>query len=80
MISWDRLALATAADASLGHLLRLIEQGTPRPDSSTDDALRSCCPIHDSLYTEDGILLYQDRVVVPPSLRDSVLQHLHAAH
>ena len=80
MISWDRLARATAADASLGHLLRLVEQGAPRLDSSTDDALGSFRPIYDSLYAEDGVLLYQDRVVVPPSLRDSVLQHLHAAH
>ena len=33
-----------------------------------------------SLYAQEGILLYQDRVVVPPSLRRQVLQHLHAAH
>ena len=33
-----------------------------------------------SLYAEEGVLLYQDRVVVPPSLRRRVLQNLHAAH
>ena len=37
-------------------------------------------PICKSLYAEEGVLLYQDRVVVPPSLRRRVLQNLHAAH
>ena len=32
------------------------------------------------LYVEDGVILYQDRVVVLPTLRRRVLTHLHAAH
>uniref|UniRef100_A0A1A8A0J0 Gypsy retrotransposon integrase-like protein 1 n=1 Tax=Nothobranchius furzeri TaxID=105023 RepID=A0A1A8A0J0_NOTFU len=34
----------------------------------------------ESVYAQDGVLLYCDRVVVPTSLRRAVLQHLHAAH
>ena len=34
----------------------------------------------DSLYITDGVILYQDRVVVPPSLRKVILQGLHSAH
>ena len=77
-ISWSLLADETAADDSLGHLLRLIEGGQPvRHD---DPALTSLKPIIDSLYSEEGVILYQDRVVVPSSLRGQVLQTLHAAH
>ena len=37
-------------------------------------------PICESVYAQEGVLLYQDRVIVPSSLRSRVLQHLHAAH
>ena len=33
-----------------------------------------------AFYVHDGVLLYQDRVVVPSSLRNRILWHLHAAH
>ena len=77
-ISWSLLATKTAADVSLGPLLRSVEQG--KPIASDDPTLTSLRPICKSLYAEEGVLLYQDRVVVPPSLRRRVLQNLHAAH
>ena len=77
-ISWSLLATETAADVSLGPLLRSVEQG--KPISSDDPTLTSLRPICESLYAEEGVLLYQDRVVVPPSLRRRVLQNLHPAH
>ena len=77
-ISWSLLATETAADVSLGPLLRSVEQG--KPIASDDPTLTSLRPICKSLYAEEGVLLYQDRVVVPPSLRRRVLQNLHAAH
>ena len=32
------------------------------------------------LMVSDGVLLYNDRVVIPPALRSKVLEILHAAH
>ena len=78
VISWSLLATETAADVSLGPLLRSVEQG--KPIASDDPTLTSLRPICESLYAEEGVLLYQDRVIVPPSLRRRVLQNLHAAH
>ena len=78
-VSWSLIAQETAADPSLGHLLKLIEQGTQTFDRN-DPALASLRPISASTYAQDGVLLYQDRVVIPASLRRRVLQHLHAAH
>ena len=77
-ISWSFLVTETAADVSLGPLQRSVEQG--KPIARDDPTLRSLRPICKSLYAEEGVLLYQDSVVVPPSLRHRVLQNLHAAH
>ena len=76
-ISWPLIAHETAADTSLSHLLQLTEQGGLHKD---DPALGNLRPICDAVYAQDGVLLYQDRVVVPQTLRRRVLQHLHAAH
>ena len=78
-ISWPLLAQETAADTSLSHLLKLIEQGTHSFDRN-DPILASLWPICECTYTQECVLLYQDRVVVPSSLRHRVIQHLHAAH
>ena len=32
------------------------------------------------LYTSDGVAIYKDRIIIPPSLRPSCLSALHAAH
>ena len=45
-----------------------------------DHSLAPLWPICESVYAQEGVLLYQDRVIVPSSLRSRVLQHLHAAH
>ncbi|XP_070398540.1 uncharacterized protein [Nothobranchius furzeri] len=68
----------TAADACLSHLLHLIEDGGSIDPK--DPALADLSKVCESVYAQDGVLLYCDRVVVPTSLRRAVLQHLHAAH
>lgn len=78
-IPWSLIAHGTAADESLGHLQKLLAQGNQSFDSK-DTALASLWPVCESIYAQEGVLLYQDRVVVPSSLRRRVLQHLHAAH
>ena len=34
----------------------------------------------ESFYVSDGVILYNDRVVLPPSLRSKALNTLHSAH
>ena len=77
-ISWSLLAQETAADPSFNHLLTLMDQ--EGSIDSHDPALASLSPICDSIYSQEGVLLYHGRVVVPPSRSHRVLQHLHAAH
>ena len=78
-LPWSRLAQETAADTSMARLVLLIERGITDEDKN-DPSIAPFWPIRDFLYTQEGVILYKDRVVVPPSLQNSVLQHLHAAH
>ena len=78
-ISWSLLGRETASDTALSSLLKLIEQGNPSL-ARNDHSLAPLWPICESVYAQEGVLLYQDRVILPSSLRSRVLQHLHAAH
>ena len=64
-LPWSLIAQETTKDTSLGHLLQLIEKGVHEFDRS-DDTLASFWPIRDSLYTQEGVLLFQDRDVISP--------------
>ncbi len=46
----------------------------------SEPGLEPLWPVCDFIYLQEGVLMYQDRVIIPPSLRSQVLQHLHAAH
>ena len=64
---------------SLGHNSQppadLIKQGDPTLAHS-HPSLEPFWPICESVYVQEGVLLYQDRVIIPLSLRRQVLQHL----
>ena len=78
-LSWSLIAKETALDTSLSHLLHLIKQGDPTLVLSRP-SLEPFWPICESVYVQEGVILYQDRVIIPLSLRRQVLQHLHATH
>ena len=75
-ISWSNLAIETSKDASLSSLMKAILDGSLAERSN----LSQFAKYKDSLYVYDGVILYNDRVLVPPSLRKSVLAVLHSAH
>ena len=80
-VTWQRVKLETASDADMQHLLQLIEQDS-MPDSRHDlpKNLSDYHQFRDDLFTLDGVILYKERVVIPPILRQEVLTTLHAAH
>ena len=79
-VTWDDIRLETASDATMVSLSNTIEDGFPEDKTSLSSDLRPYHQFRDSLATFDGVVLYRDRVVIPPSLRDRVLQCLHSAH
>ena len=75
-ISWSRLAEETMKDHTLATLMTAIQEGF----CGEYPSLSAYARYRDSLYVTDGVVLYQDRVVVPSALRQTVLSNLHSAH
>ena len=75
-VSWELLAEETRKDKTLSVLMMAIQEGF----SGIYDEIGDFVRYRDSLYISEDVILYQDRVVVPSSLRDTILQGLHAAH
>ena len=74
-VTWDRVKLATTSDKEMVQLVSIIESGFPEFRNELPPALHE---YHQ--YTVDGVILYKDRIVIPPSLRQHVLTVLHYAH
>ena len=79
-VTWERVREATASDPAMLRLLELVEEGLPDHRHEMPEELREYHSLRDGMYTSDGVILYDQRVVIPPSLRDEVLQSLHGAH
>lgn len=80
-VTWDRVKTETTSDAHMRQLVTLVEQGTMPP--SRQDLPDELQPYHQfkaDLQALDGVLLYKQRVVIPPKLRPAVLASLHSAH
>ena len=80
-LQWHELAQRTKNDLVLNDLLHAVESGFNADCFNANRVgLRQYLPFRDGYYVLDGVILYKDRVVVPVSLRHSVLSALHAAH
>ena len=80
-IQWEEIALHTINDPALNHLLHAIECEFDSDSPKTHCVgLDQYLPFREGYYILNGVILYNDRVVVPASLRHIVLSTLHAAH
>jgi hypothetical protein len=61
-------------------LSSIIDDGFPEHRNDLPNELRHYFQFREHLTTYDGVILYHDRVLVPPSLREAVLDALHSAH
>ena len=71
---------AASSDPEQIALHSLVLSGWPNDKSATPELARPYWPVRHELTAHDGLLFKQDRVIVPHSLRDSLLRKLHAAH
>lgn len=78
--TWDRVREATSSDEDMHLLLTLIENGFPRSREELPQQLRPYHHHREHLHSSDGVILYKDRVVIPPCLRQNILSALHSAH
>ena len=78
-LNWDEIARHTASDAALNDLLSAMQSNFD-VNFPPEGGIRQYLPHRDGFYISDGVILYNDRVVIPPQLRYQVLCTLHAAH
>ena len=79
-ITWDLIRLETASDPSMNLLSRWVDQGIPDTKNSLPIELRQYHQFRHHLTSFDGVILYKDRILIPPKLRERVLDALHSAH
>lgn len=79
-ITWDDVRTATSSDPDMRTLSDLIDDGFPATATELPPAIRPYHRYREKLSQYDGVLLYNDRVIIPPALRERTLQALHAAH
>ena len=80
VVSWDRLVHASEGDESLSALRDIISEGIPENRAQLPTILQAYHQYRDRLTVVDGVIVYDERVVIPDSLRREVLDTLHGAH
>ena len=76
----DDLRSAAVADVTYQHLIEKVTSGFPNSKSHLDNELLPYWKVRHDLSHENGLALYKGRILVPPSKRREVLQHLHSSH
>ena len=79
-VTWDSVREQTTSDPTMRQLHDTILMGFPEDSRSMPDLTRIYHQYRVDLSIVEGVILYQDRIVIPPSVRDQVLETLHAAH
>ena len=79
-VTWDRVREATSSDGDMCTLEEMATDGIPDSKSEMPETIRDFHQYREYITATDGVVLYKDRVVIPPSLRSEVLSALHAAH
>ena len=74
-ITWDVLVRETEKDPPLDLVLNYL---SGKADIS--EVNKEYRKYADSMYMNEGVILYKDRVVIPTALRQTALENLHAAH
>ena len=57
-----------------------IESGRPTRKTSVPQLARPYWPVRDELRVHNRLLFKEDHIIIPNSLRQDILERLHAAH
>ena len=79
-IAWSDVKEATNSNDTMLLLLNTIESGFPTLKKDLPSELHEYHNHRSHLWTIDGVVLFKNRIVIPPTLRKAVLSSLHAAH
>jgi len=72
----ERIKQETKTDPVLSKVLKYV-QSVLKNDDGEMKKLKS---LRDEIHEESGILFYEDRIIVPRTLRQEIIQNLHTGH
>ena len=78
--SWEKVKTSTINDKDMKSLVELIENGINNDKKKLPKNLQIFHQYRNDLYTVDDVVLYKNRILIPPKLRHEILQSLHSAH
>ena len=61
-------------------LLSTIDHEFPTSKQDLSKEIQEYHQYRDDLYSIDGVILYKDCIVIPPSIQEDILDILHSAH
>jgi len=70
----------TSADPTMVKLMDVIRKGWPETRKQLPEVLKAYWPFRDELIVEDGIILKGERIVIPKTLRQDLIQVIHSSH
>lgn len=70
----------TENDKQLKQIKEYCEQGWPKDKSKCKENVKKFYKMSGEIYLEDGILLYNDRIIVPNSIKKKMLDQLQETH
>ena len=76
----EEISVETELDDDLQLVKRYIENGWPAYESSIPDRLKPYSVARNHLSIVEGFVTYDDRIVVPVKLQQSILNKLHESH
>ena len=79
-VTWDRVKHETSTDIHMVKLMQLVANGFPAKAAELPLPLQPYWPSRDKLSVVDDVLMFENRIVIPPSLRKEVTASLHSAH
>jgi hypothetical protein len=79
-VTWDEIKQLTSRDNHMQHLTKLVQSSFPASRGDLPPELQQYWTSRQGLSVHEGVILYNERIVIPPSARPRVLQTLHSAH
>ena len=76
----NKIRRATTDNATLRQLTSMIVKGWPDTLQEVPPAIRCYWSFRDELSTEDGLILKGQRLLIPNSLHEDILEQLHYGH
>ena len=79
-ITWDRIRAAAATDEECRSLVEYVQKGFPKSRHELPEIIRRFWPMKETLYSLEGVVIMDSKILIPRKLRGEVLESLHSAH